>query len=225
MAFRLRSRHPLFIAQISDNNSALLEGETVPLTEYASAATTLALDLDLWHRRLAHHHLAGVKSLLQRNLVTGMAIDSKSTPDPVCEPCLAGKMHANPFPTSSWRASHPLELVHSDVHHVGHPSFSGYKYWVTFIDDFSRFRFVLPLKAKSDYMSKAFDDFTTQCSIQRQHTVRNRPQQNGVAERANRLLSERITTMLDESGLPKAFWGECLASLVHVWNRCPTEAV
>ena len=74
-------------------------------------------------------------------------------------------------------------------------------------------------------MSNAFLDFTTQCGIERQHTVRARPQQNGVAERANRVLSERLTTMLDESGLPKAFWGECLAALVHVWNRCPTEAV
>src|SRR3954470_2294375 len=31
--------------------------------------------------------------------------------------------------------------------------------------------------------------------------------------------------MLSESGLSKSFWGDCLASLVHVWNRCPTEAV
>ena len=61
--------------------------------------------------------------------------------------------------------------------------------------------------------------------IERQHTVRARPQQNGVAERANRVLSERLTTMLDESGLPKAFWGEGLGALVHVWNRCPTDAV
>ena len=45
------------------------------------------------------------------------------------------------------------------------------------------------------------------------------------AERANRVLSERLTTMLDESGLPKAFWGEALGALVHVWNRCPTDAV
>ena len=30
--------------------------------------------------------------------------------------------------------------------------------------------------------------------------------------------------MLDESGLAKAFWGECLGALVHVWNRCPTDA-
>jgi len=31
--------------------------------------------------------------------------------------------------------------------------------------------------------------------------------------------------MLDESGLAKAFWGECLGALVHVWNKCPTDAV
>ena len=59
-------------------------------------------------------------------------------------------------------------------------------------------------------MSNAFTKFTTDCGIERQHTVRARPQQNGVAERANGVLSERLTTMLDESGLAKAFWGECL---------------
>ena len=86
-----------------------------------------------------------------------MAIDSKTAPDPIFEPCLAGKMHANPFPTSSWRASRPLELVHSDVHDVGHISMSGFRYWITFIDDYSRFRFVIPLKAKS----QAFEAFKT----------------------------------------------------------------
>ena len=74
-------------------------------------------------------------------------------------------------------------------------------------------------------MSNAFTKFTTDCGIERQHTVRARPQQNGVAERANRVLSERLTTMLDKSGLPKAFWAEALGVLVHVWNRCSTDAV
>ena len=45
------------------------------------------------------------------------------------------------------------------------------------------------------------------------------------AERANRLLGERITAMLSEAGLSKAFWAECLAALVHVLDRCPTSAV
>ena len=39
------------------------------------------------------------------------------------------------------------------------------------------------------------------------------------------MLSEHLTTMLDESGLAKAFWGEALGALVHVWNRCPIDAV
>jgi len=75
-----------------------------------------------------------------------------------------------------------------------------------------------------EYMSNAFSKFTTECGIERQYTVRAWPQQNDVAERANRVLSERLTTMLDESGLPKAFWGKGLGALVHVWNRCPTAS-
>ena len=39
------------------------------------------------------------------------------------------------------------------------------------------------------------------------------------------MLSERITAMLHESRLHATFWGEALGSLVHVWNRCPTDAV
>src|SRR5262249_43503246 len=35
-------------------------------------------------------------------------------------------------------------------------------------------------------------------------------------------MGERIMAMLSESGLPHSFWGECVASMVHVWNRIPT---
>ena len=152
-------------------NAAFLDGTTVPLEEYASAATTLPLDLDLWHRRLAHHHYEGVKKLLKKKLVTGMTLDSSVAPDPICEPCLAGKMHANPFRPSQWRASRPLELVHSDVHQVSYPSFSGYCYWVTFIDDYSRFRFVLPIKAKSDVFN-AFKQFKAYAENQSGHKIK-----------------------------------------------------
>jgi transposase InsO family protein len=254
MSFSRSNGPPLFVAPINEHNAAFLDGVTEAITEYASPATTVPLDLALWHRRLAHHNLTDVKALIERKLVTGMQLDVKTAPDPLCEPCLAGKMHANPFPSSSSHASRPLELVHSDVHAVPYPTFSGYCYWVTFIDDYSRYRFVLPIWAKSDvfdafkqfkafaenqterriktlrddkggeYMSNAMLAFTNECGIERQHTVRARPQQNGVAERANRVLSERITAMLQESGLAMAFWGEALAALVHIWNRCPTAA-
>ena len=184
-----------------------------------------------------------------------MQHDVKTVPDLICEPCLAGKMHTNPFPSSSWCTSRLLELVHSDVHEVPYRSFSGFCYWVTFIDDYSRYRFVLPIHAKSDvftafkqfkvfaenqterkiktlsddkggeYMSNAMLEFTNSCGIECQHTVQARPQQNSIAEHANCVLSECITAMLKESGLAMAFWGEALAALIHVWNRCPIAAL
>ena len=75
-----------------------------------------------------------------------------------------------------------------------------------------------------EYISNEFDAFCAEHGIERQHTVRNRPQQNGVAERFNRTLAEGITAMLSESGLPPTFWGEALSSLVHILHRCPTSA-
>ena len=150
-------------------------------------------------------------------MATGLVLKSKQQPDPICEPCLAGKMHSNPFPTSQSRTSAPLELVHSDLHGpLPTQTPSGHRYWVTFIDDYTRYRCVVFLKKKSDafnafkdykamvenqlglkikalqddkggeYMSNAFLRFTDQCGIVRRHTAPARPQQNGVAERANR---------------------------------------
>jgi hypothetical protein len=103
--------------------------------------------------------LAGVKKLLSGNLVTGFKLESQADPDPVCEACKAGKMHANPFPISHLRASRPLQLIHSDVHSpVKVPTHQGYCFWVTFIDDFSRFKAVYLLKHKSETFA-AFKQF------------------------------------------------------------------
>ena len=220
MTFLRSSGPPLFVASINSHNVAFLDGTTEPVTKYAHPATTVPLDLALWHRRFAHHHIADIRHLSEHNMVTGMKLNTKSLPDPICEPCLAGKMCANPFPSSTSRSTHPLELVHSNVHQVPYPTFSGYHYWVTFIDDYSRFRFILPIHAKLDvfdtfkqfkafaenqceqkiktmcdnkggeYMSNAMLKFTTECRIECQHTVRVQPQQNGVAKHANRVLSE-----------------------------------
>jgi len=121
----------------------------------------------------------------------------------------------------------------------------GYCYWVSFIDDFSCFKAVYLLKQKSEtfaafkqfkawaenitgqklgtlcddkdgeYMSREFEAFCIDHGIQRQHSAWNCPQQNGVAERANRTLEEGVISMLYESGMPLSFWREALASFVH----------
>ena len=64
-----------------------------------------------------------------------MQLGVKTVPDPLCEPCLAGKMHANPFPSTSWRTSRPLELVHSDIHAVPYVSLI---LWLLLLSDIHR---------------------------------------------------------------------------------------
>ena len=73
-------------------------------------------------------------------------------------------------------------------------------------------------------MSKEFEGFLKDAGIARQHTVRNEPHQNGVAEHANRTLQEGITAMLNESKLSHNFWDYALNALVYVRNRSPTSA-
>jgi len=62
-----------------------------------------------------HHHIAGLQRALRDDLVTGVKIDSDAAPDPVCEPCLAGKMHALPFRSTGTITSGILDLVHGDL--------------------------------------------------------------------------------------------------------------
>jgi hypothetical protein len=211
------------------------------------------LDLSLWHRRLGHTNYGYVKELHSKDMVNGMKISNMSRPDPICEPCLAGKMHANPFPTSQTRATQPLELVHMDLKGpIQVKSIGGYQYWIQFVDDCTRFKCGLGLRKKSEafaaflqfkayaenvhnakikviredkgseFMSNVFNQYCIDNGIERQHTVRNRPQQNGDVERANRTVSDQVTSMLNEANLPVQFWFHAFVALLHVLNRTPT---
>ncbi|KAF8834992.1 hypothetical protein BDN67DRAFT_913803, partial [Paxillus ammoniavirescens] len=124
MTFSRPPGSPLFMASINDNNTAFLDGCTEPISKFMQPATMVPLDFSLWHCRLAHYHVAGVKALVEHDM-TGLKLKVKTLPDPVCEPCLAGKMHAR-----------LLRLVHTDVHQLPYRTFTGYHYWATFINDY-----------------------------------------------------------------------------------------
>jgi hypothetical protein len=131
----------------------------------------------------------------------------------------------------------------------------GYRYCIIFVDDAHRFWVVILLWQKSEafqaflrfkafaerltgckigslcddkggeYMSSEWEDLCAAEGIQRQHTVRNEPHQNGIAEQANRTLAEGATLLLIESHLSPSFWGLAIASFVHVHNRMPSSAL
>ena len=173
----------------------------------------------------------------------------------MCPSCLDGKQTWDPFPHIASRRSIPLELVHSDFHGPLPSTANGYKYWISFTDDASRYRRCWLLHKKSEafnafkhykawaekqtgkslkalwddkggeYMSNEWEVFMLENGIERQHTTRATPQQNGVAERTNRILDEGVSSLLSEACLPARFWGEALSCYLHTINLAPSTAV
>ncbi|KAF8132119.1 hypothetical protein K438DRAFT_1482370, partial [Mycena galopus ATCC 62051] len=123
-----RNGELLFEADIDERNQSFVrEDDGKPDSDSAlSAVGTLPLDLALLHwetklntvskiprsTRMGHH--SDTQKILSKDLVTGVTISSNQKPDPICEPCLAGKLNAGPFPSTQHRAAAPLDLIHSD---------------------------------------------------------------------------------------------------------------
>lgn len=51
------------------------------------------------------------------------------------------------------------------------------------------------------------------------------PQQNGVAERMNRTIMNKVRCMLSESGLGKQFWAESASTAVFLINKSPSSSI
>ena len=93
--FRLKGSL-LFTATVNASNVAYLDGKPVPSIELetAGAVSTLPADRTLWHRRLVHLNDGDLQNVIRLEMVKGLALqDSATSPDPICEPCLAGKLH------------------------------------------------------------------------------------------------------------------------------------
>ncbi|GAB2283017.1 hypothetical protein Dimus_039573 [Dionaea muscipula] len=212
-------------------------------------------DCWLWHLRLGHLNFGALNFLSRRKLVKGMPhIDS---PNQFCEGCVIGKQPRKSFPKESiLRSRKILQLIHTDICGPITPSSYGEKrYFLTFIDYFSRKTWVYFLKEKSEafdvfkkfkvavqneigetikalrsdrgeeFTSKAFNDYCQAYGIRRLLTAPYSPQQNGVAERKNRTILDMVRSMLKSKSMPKEFWAECVAYAVYLLNRCPTKNV
>lgn len=130
-------------------------------------------------------------------------------------------------------------------------SLGGARYLLTFTDDFSRKTFLFFLREKTqvfesflqfkkavenetdckikcirsdngmEYLSSKFDEYCKESGIQHQRTCVYTPQQNGVAERANRTIVERAKCMLFDAELETEFWAEACNTAIYIMNRTP----
>ena len=210
----------------------------------------------LWHNRYGHLGYDNILALKDKAMVNGMNIEIADGVDrKSCDGCALGKQHRQPFPKKSeHKTCRPLELIHTDVcGPMSIPSVGGSRFFVTFIDDYSRYTYVYAIKHKSEvferftefveqvenlsvyrvkslrsdngteYSSQAFAEYCEIKGIKREYTIPYTPQQNGVAERANRTIMESVRSMLYHANLPLIFWAEAVSTAVYLKNRSPTS--
>jgi len=229
----------------------------------ASAEPTKPVDkktlkaCELAHCRLGHLSLHTM--LKQVDMVDGLGVDKAAIraaidEAEVCPACMAGRMTRGSRQESSTpKAEKPLHRLHADlVGPIRVESMTGKKYWLTIIDEATRYSKVVPLKSKDaageallatinawerqtgskvvymrvdggkEFVSKALEKELKSQGIEYERTARYSPESNGLAERTNRTLIERMRCLLAHSGLPDMFWEEAVMVANELRNRAPS---
>ena len=182
---------------------------------------------NVWHGRLGHVNYNTLRRLINMECLPKFEIDQNHK----CEIYVEFKLARTSF-QSIERSSEPLELIHSDICDLKFiQTRGGKKYFLTLIDDCTRYCYVYLLRSKDEALEmfkhfknevenqldrkikvirsdrggeyKApFGDFCSQHGIIHQTTAPYSPQQNGVAKRKNITLKEMMNALLLSSGLP-----------------------
>ncbi|KAI0502572.1 hypothetical protein KFK09_017526 [Dendrobium nobile] len=104
----------------------------------------------LWHSRLGHPH-QGVLTKLRPTLPQMDRIPNKI----FCISCNMAKSHKLPFNKNHTTSPHAFYLVHAVVWGPAlQPSINGFKYYIIFIDDFSKFLWLYLMNSKQETFSK-----------------------------------------------------------------------
>jgi hypothetical protein len=102
---------------------------------------------DQWHARFGHSSSPVVQSILRLNNLPCLKESSVPT---VCNDYQMAKSHQLPYTHSIHHSTMPLELIHSDVSGPAPISVGGYKYYISFIDDFKKFTWIYLMVDRTD---------------------------------------------------------------------------
>eukprot|EP00833_Pecoramyces_ruminatium_P000911 jgi/Orpsp1_1/1174943/evm.model.c7180000052037.1 len=203
------------------------------------------IEHDLWHSRLGH--------FVNNELDNYVKERTKRIHNEDCKQCKISKMRRSKFQLSSNKTKSCLELIHTDVVGRLKTSHNGYKFYVTFLDDFSRKCWVYPIKLKSEvytkfiefyelmknkynlivktlksdrgaeYINNDFNKFVKEHGIDYIHSEPGAHEQNGRAERLNQTLNNCAKTMLNWAKLPIQFWNEAIVVAAKLYNLNPHQ--
>ncbi|UYV79912.1 hypothetical protein LAZ67_18001028, partial [Cordylochernes scorpioides] len=204
-----------------------------------------------WHSRFGHLNLQDLKKLKMQNIVYGLPnFDVKNFTCEVCLKGKQTRLPFQKESFTRSREPLELVHT-DICGPMRTKSLGGALYFSTFIDDFSGFIFTFIMKSRSEvfkgfrifknyaekqtgkklkcirndnapeYLSREFKDYLEGEGIGRQLSVEYTPQQNGVAERANRTLVDMTRCFMIEGNLPETLWAELIHTATYIRNRCP----
>ncbi|KAG7539479.1 Ribonuclease H-like superfamily [Arabidopsis suecica] len=229
-------------------SNGLYKLENPQFVAFYSSRQQITSDV-IWHKRLGHPH-----QQVMEHLSTISAIKFNKTTKSLCEACQLGKTSRLPFSRSEFQASRVLERIHCDVWGPAPvTSVQGFRFYVVFIDNYSRFCWLYPLKMKSEvfltfkrfqslvenqfnqrikifqsdgggeFVNKHLQNHFSECGIQHYISCPHTPQQNGVAERKHRHLMELGMSMIFHSNLPQSLWVDAIFTANFLSNLLPTS--
>ena len=212
--------------------------------------------LDVWHERFGHANYRTIEEAVKHKTISGLQVDREvvsSSAERFCEACCLGKQARLPIPRSELRATKCADLIHFDI--CGPMSVEtpgGSKYVAIFVDDYSGYLMIYPLRNKSDILDAVQDvlveaaaaghkvrtlrsdnalEFKSakMAKLLKDHLVKQEfttpyvPAENGRVERQNRTIIESARSMLNAANLPKTLWGEASKAAGYIRNRVPLK--
>ena len=198
-----------------------------------------------WHRILGHCNYGDARKL--EKVVKGMKITDYEEAE--CEVCTQGEMCQTRNREPDQRAKAPLEFVDCDLAGPIEPvAKDGFKYALSFVDDFSGTNMVYFLRQKSnaveatekfladaapygkvrrlrsdnggEFMNYRFKSLLRKRGIKHETSAPYSPHQNGTVERTWRTLFNMARCLLLEAKLPKNLWTYAVMTSVYIRNRC-----
>lgn len=204
-------------------------------------------DSALWHFRLGHLSFSRMNSL--HSQFPFVNVDNKA----ICDVCHYAKHRKLPFDSSCKRAHKPFELIHFDIWGpIAVPSIHGHSYFLTAVDDYSRFTWLTLMKSKSETRKHVTDfitfienqfsgkiktlrsdngpefmmpQFYALKGILHQTSCVETPQQNARVERKHQHILNIVRALLFQSNLPKQFWSYAAIHAVYIMNRVTSPII
>jgi len=163
------------------------------------------------------------------------------------------KSHQLPYSSSHEISKSPLDLIYSDVWGPAPESVGRNKYYVSFIDDHSKYTWIYLLRNKSDVfrvfhdfknlVERKFDrkiisvqsdwggeyeklnSFFQRLGISHRVSCPHAHQQNGAAERKHRHIVDVGLALLANASMPLKYWDQAFLTATYLINILPSKVI